>query len=152
MPCASRRIALCALLLIPVAAHAQKTPAGSSPADAVQQLMKAIADSNLTRVAQLFGNTKGPQSRTHPKDYEKRIVLMQLFLRGGVTAQALGDVPSEKGKGRTVTTTLSHNRCRVTIPFDVVKVSEGWIVSNFDLDRASQVTRPCEAKSEGNPA
>ena len=143
---ATGRCALFALLLFPLAASAQKTIAGATPADAVQQFMKALADSNLTRAAELFGNSKGPDSRTHPQGYEKRIMLMQLFLRGGVSVQTLGDVPAEKVKGRTVTTLLVHNNCRVTLPYTVVKASEGWVVYSFDLDRASQVTHPCEGR------
>jgi hypothetical protein len=147
---ATCKIALFALLAAPLSLMAQAPAAGSSPADAVTQFMHAISDSNLTRVAQLFGNGDGPVSRTHnPKDYEKRIVTMQLFLRH-VQAKTLGEVPAEKGKGRTVTTQLSHGNCRVTVPVDVVQTREGWVVNKFDLDRASQVNRPCEANSGGS--
>lgn len=146
---ATCKIALFALLAAPMTLAGQAPSAGSSPADAVTQFMHAISDSNLTRVAQLFGNADGPVSRTHnPKNYEKRVMAMQLFLRR-VDVKTLGDIPAEKGKGRTVTTQLSHGSCRVTIPVDVVKVREGWIVQNFDLDRASQINRPCEANSRG---
>ena len=150
MPIAATcKMTLIALLTIPVAARAQQPMAGSTPPDAVMQFMHAIRDSNLTRVGELFGTANGPVSRTHePKDYEKRILTMQLFLRR-IEAKTLGDVPSEKGNGRTVTTQLSHSGCLVTIPVDVVKVREGWIVKNFDLDRASQVNRPCPANSGG---
>ncbi|HEY4322012.1 MAG TPA: hypothetical protein VGM77_12650 [Gemmatimonadales bacterium] len=146
---ATCKIALFALLATPLALAGQAPKAGNSPADAVTQFMRAISDSNLTRVAQLFGNSDGPAFRTHnPKDYEKRIMAMQLFLRH-VEVKTLGDMPADKGKGRTVTAQLSHGACRVTISIGVMHAHEGWLVNNFDLDRASQINRPCEANSGG---
>ena len=63
--------------------------AGSPPvrpqttaATAVQSFMRAVADSNLAKMASLWGTGAGPASKTHqPSDYERRIVIMQSYLR-----------------------------------------------------------------------
>jgi hypothetical protein len=142
---APRGLALFLLVGAPVALAAQGVRAAKTPSAAVEEFMRALADSNLSRMAELWGNAKGPAARTHmPKTYEKQIVIIQAMLHG-VQAQALGDVPSDKGDMRTVTTQLSHNGCKVTIPINVVKAKEGWLVHDFKLDQAAEVNRPCDA-------
>jgi hypothetical protein len=57
-----------------------------SPETAVKNFMQAIADSNITRMTQLWGTAKGPAAETKkPDDYEKRMVITQLYLRGART-------------------------------------------------------------------
>lgn len=147
---AQRAAALILLLGAPVALAAQTSRAPTTPAAAVQEFMRAVADSNLTRMAELWGTDKGPASKTHPKDYEKRILIMQLFLHGA-QARTLGDVPSSKSGLRSVTTELAHNGCKVTISIDVVKTRDGWLVQNFDLAEAGRVNQPCDNGKPGNP-
>lgn len=147
---AQRAVALILLLGAPTVAIAQGSRTPKTPSSAVQEFMRAVADSNLTRMADLWGTDKGPASKTHPKDYEKRIMIMQLFLHG-VQARTLGDVPSNKSGVRSVTTELAHNGCKVTIPIDVVKSRDGWLVQNFDLAEAGRVNQPCDNSKPGNP-
>ncbi len=147
------RISCLALVLgAPMGVIAQKTRAAATPSGAVEEFMHAVADSNLTRMAELWGNAKGPASQTHsPRNYQKQIIIMQAFLHG-VQARALGDVPANKGDMRTVTTQLAHNGCTVTIPINVVKAKQGWLVHDFDLAQAGQINHPCEnEKRPGNP-
>ncbi|MGH7523757.1 MAG: hypothetical protein ACREK8_05585 [Gemmatimonadales bacterium] len=146
----AQRAWLAAIILgAPSVLAAQSARGAKSPAEAVQEFMRAIDDSNLTRMAELWGTSKGPASVTHPKDYEKRIVIMQLFLRG-VRARTLGDVPSSKSGARSVTTELAHNGCKVTLSIDVVKSGAGWLVQNFDLAEAGKVNQPCDNGKSGN--
>ena len=144
------RLAAVALIaLLPTVLPAQGIKSASSPGAAVEDFMRALADSNLTRMAELFGTADGPFARTKPDGYEKRIILMQLFLHG-VRAHALNVVPGQHGL-RTVTTQLvSGAGCKATIPFNVIQAKEGWLVHDFDLDAASQVNHPCE-RPGGNP-
>jgi len=146
-----RNLGLLFALALPAVAAAQDVKAGATPSAAVEEFMHAVADSNLTRMAQLFGNAKGASARTHqPANYEKRMVATQLFLRG-VQVRTLGDVPTEKGGMRAITTQLAHNGCTVTLSVNVVRAREGWLVHDFDLERAAQVNRPCDtSKRPGN--
>ncbi|MGH7592733.1 MAG: hypothetical protein ACRELE_02630 [Gemmatimonadales bacterium] len=147
---APRALALALLAAAPATLVAQNPRAPKTPSAAVQEFMRALADSNLTRMAELWGTAKGPVSKTRPKDYEKRIMIMQMFLHG-VEAQTLGDVPSDKSGVRSVTTRLAHRGCKVTLPIDVVKTKEGWLVTNFDLAEAGHVNQPCDTGKPGNP-
>ena len=149
MTFAQRAAALILLLGAPTALAAQTSRTPKKPSAAVQEFMRAVADSNLTRMAELWGTDKGPASKIHPKDYEKRILIMQLFLHG-VSARTLGDVPSSKSGLRSVTTELAHNGCKVTISIDVVKSGDGWLVQNFDLAEAGRVNQPCDNGKPGN--
>lgn len=144
-----RNLTIVLLCSVPVASRAQVVRAAPTPAAAVEEFMRAVADSNLTRMAQLFGNAKGAAARTHqPKDYEKRMVIIQALLHG-VQAQALGDVPSSKSGMRSVTSRLSHNGCRVTITVNAVKAQEGWLVHDFDAVEASRINQPCDTGKPG---
>lgn len=148
---AARRFAALLFVALPCAVSAQASRAAATPAAAVEEFMRAVADSNLTRMSDLFGNAKGSASQTHlPKGYEKRMVIIQAMLRG-VQAKALGDVSNSKGDMRTVTAKLSHGPCTVTIPVNVVKASAGWLVHDFDDVEASKINQPCEgSKRPGN--
>lgn len=146
---AQRALSVALIVGAPLALTAQVSRGPKTPAAAVQEFMRALADSNLTRMAELWGTEKGPVSQTHPKDYEKRILIMQMFLHG-VQARTLGDVPSSKPGLRSVTTELAHNHCKVTISIDVVKAKNGWLVQNFDLAEAGHVNQPCDSGKSGN--
>jgi hypothetical protein len=146
LPNVSRGAALVLLTVSTAAAQAPKR--ASSPAEAVEEFMHAVADSNLTRMAQLFGTRKGSAYKTHqPPKYEERMLTIQLFLHG-VQAHALGDLPTAHG-GRTVTTQLSHGTCHVTIPVLTANSRSGWLVESFDLAQAAQINRPCENGNGG---
>ncbi|MGH7500080.1 MAG: hypothetical protein ACREL3_14670, partial [Gemmatimonadales bacterium] len=54
----------------------------NSPSAAVTGFLLAVSDSNLTKMASLWGTAAGPSSRTRqPSDYERRIAVMQAYLR-----------------------------------------------------------------------
>ncbi|HEY3934079.1 MAG TPA: hypothetical protein VGL65_05620 [Gemmatimonadales bacterium] len=136
-------------VVLPAALTAQSGKGAGSPSAAAVGLMNAIADSNLTRMSELFGNTKGPVAKTRPTGYEKKLVIMQAMLRG-VHATARGDVPTKDGV-HAVTTELEHNGCKATISINTVHSSTGWLVHDFDLEQASKINQPCEhARRPGN--
>ena len=146
-------------VLVPAARRAwplaaQKTLAGATPAAAVEEFMHAVADSNLTRMAQLLGNPQGPAAATHNRGTMKsRSSSCRLFLHG-VQVRTLGDVPASKGGMRTVTTELSNNGCKVTIPVNVVKAEAtgGWS-TNSSSTAAAEVNGPVTTERRpGNPA
>lgn len=131
---------------LPAVGVAQSGPA-KSPAAAVEEFIRAASDSNLTRMAELWGTEKGSASATgRPDRYGEKIIIMQAFMQG-VSVRALGEIPGEKGTRRQVTTEISRGPCRVMVPVIVTKVRDGWIVNNFDLERVADVNKPCEGSS-----
>lgn len=131
---------------LPAAGWAQSGPA-ASPKAAVEEFIRAASDSNLTRMAELWGTDKGPASATgRPDRYGEKIIIMQAFMQG-VSVRALGEIPGEKGNRRQVTTEISRGPCRVMVPVIVTQVRGGWIVNQFDLERVADVNKPCEGSS-----
>lgn len=135
-----------------VAAGSVQAQSPRTPSAVVEEFMRATADSNLTRMGDLWGTAKGPARQTgQPKDFEKRMVVMNAYLKG-VTARALNEVDNGRANERVVTTEIAHGVCRVTIPVTTVKTKAGWIVRNFDLNQAAEVRKPCEGSDKpGNP-
>ena len=131
---------------------AQKAPPPKSPTQVVEEFMRATSDSNLTRMAELWGSAKGSAKKTDfPKDYQKRMVIMNAYLKG-IDVRALSEIDGDIPTQRIVTTELSSGNCRVVLPVVTVKTKEGWIVQNFDLNQAAKVNRPCDdGKDAGNP-
>lgn len=132
---------------------AAQQAAPRSPSAVVEEFMRATADSNLTRMSELWGSARGPARQAgFPKDYQKRMVIMNAYLRG-VSARALSEVDASNRNERIVTTELTNGLCRVTIPVTTIRTKGGWIVKNFDLSQAAQANGPCEgARQSGNPS
>jgi len=125
---------------------AATSPVASS-AQAVRMFMQAAADSNLTRMGELWGGDNGPAAQTGmPADYEKRLVIMQAYLRGD-SIQVVSDmsVPGDAGH-RRVMVALYRQSCPKQIPMTLVKTKAGgWIVNAVDLNAAGNPARPCES-------
>jgi hypothetical protein len=140
-------ISMLALLALP--ARAQDAVRGGATASAgVEEFMRAASDSNLTRMAQLFGTKGGSAARTRqPDNYAQRMVVMQAML-SGVSVRAIAETATEDNDRKVVTTEFARGACKVTVPVRAVKAREGWLVLGFEVqDVWDGVNRPCEASS-----
>lgn len=131
------------LLTLPLAA--QEPRGAESASAAVEQFMKAASDSNLTRMAELFGTDEGSAARTgNPPDFARRMVIMQAAL-SGISARAAGETPTSERDHKLVTTEVIRGRCSVTVPVTAVRARDGWLVRRFDLPAIwDGINRPCE--------
>jgi hypothetical protein len=125
---------------------AQQPRGGATASAAVEEFFRAAADSNLTRMSQLFGTDKGSAARTNvPTDHARRMVVMQSALTG-VTVRASAETATNDDDLKIVTTEVVRGNCRVTVPVRAVKAREGWLVLGFELEAVwDGVNRPCEA-------
>jgi len=116
---------------------------------AVENFMKAVADSNLAAMAGLWGTSKGPASRTRqPADYERRISVMRSYLSHD-DFRILGDTPDVSEGRHTVQVQIRRSACTWTIPFVVIQLADGsWIVNQMDLTAAGNPARPCDASAQ----
>ena len=123
-------------------------PANTASA-AVENFMKAVADSNLAAMAGLWGTAKGPASRTHqPPDYERRVSVMRSYLSHD-DFRILGDAPDVSAGRHTVQVQIRRSACTWTIPFLVIQLADGsWIVNQMDLTAAGNPARPCDASAQ----
>ena len=106
--------------------------------------MQAVADSNVDRMASLWGTSAGPASRTkQPPDYQRRVAIMQAYLRNQ-SFRITSDTPEQDPNRRAVQVEIKRDTCTWSVPFVAVKSSGGtWIITQVDLAAAGNPARPC---------
>jgi len=111
---------------------------------AVQSFMQAVADSNLAKMASLWGTPNGPASRTgQPPDYERRIAIMQAYLRND-SFRVTSDVAEGENR-RALAVQIRRQTCTWSVPFVAVRTVDGsWLVTSVDLTAAGNPARPCD--------
>ena len=116
-----------------------------SSGQAIRSFMQAASDSNLTRMSQLWGTSAGSAATTRkPDGWEKRLVVLQLYLKGD-SAKLVSDVPvTGKDDQRQVLVALYRGTCVKQIPATLTRSRGGWLVDNVDLAAAGSPARPCE--------
>ncbi len=114
----------------------------ATPEAAVERFLKAVADSNLTAMADIWGTARGPAGVTgSPPDYQKRVAVMQLYLRH--SARRVLGIDGE-GDLRTVAVELTRDACVSRVPITVGRSSAGaWLVRSVDLAAVGSPTQPC---------
>ena len=147
-----RRWFAAALLLAACGGAGAGTPEvhpANTASTAVENFMKAVADSNLAAMAGLWGTSKGPASRTRqPADYERRISVMRSYLSHD-DFRILGDAPDVSAGRHTVQVQIRRSACTWTIPFLVIQLADGtWIVNQMDLTAAGNPARACESSAQ----
>jgi hypothetical protein len=149
-----RRWCAAALLLAACgkAAPEQVHPANTATAT-VQDFMRAVADSNLVAMAELWGTARGAAAKTkQPSDYERRIAVMQSYLSHD-DSRILSDAPDGSEARHAVQVQLRRQACTWTVPFSVIQLSDGtWIVNQIDLTAAGNPARPCNPSQQDTSA
>lgn len=129
-------------------------PADVQPAtsgnEAVRSFMQAVADSNVEKMASLWGTANGPASKTNqPSDWQRRIAIMQAYLRHQ-SFRITSDQPEAAENRRALQVEIKRDTCTWTVPFVAVRVPNGsWLVTQIDLAAAGNPARPC---TNGAPA
>jgi hypothetical protein len=141
------------LLLAACAGGASPETANPSagPQAVVDNFLQAAKDSNLARMADLWGTASGPASRTHvPPDYLKRIEIIQIYLDHDTRRFiAISDVEDEPDQKR-VLMELRRGNCVNRVPFVAAKLSnDTWLVRNADIATVGNPARRCDER--GNP-
>ncbi|NOT08674.1 MAG: hypothetical protein HOP28_10775 [Gemmatimonadales bacterium] len=118
----------------------------ASSAQALREFMKAAADSSISRMAELWGTSHGPAGATrNPADFEKRLILIQTYLRADST-KVVSDigVPGEEDQ-RRLQVAIYRMGCMKQVPALMLRLKNGgWIVNNIELASAGNPARPCE--------
>jgi hypothetical protein len=142
----ARALVLAVLLAACGGGSAPSTVAPTTSARAaVDAFMQAVADSNLTRMANLWGTAAGPAAKTNqPSDWQKRITVMQAYLQNE-SHRIVGDTPEGvSGNRHAVQVEIRRELCTWVVPFAAIKLGDGtWIVNQVDLTAAGNPGRPC---------
>jgi hypothetical protein len=134
-----------ALLLISCAGGGSPAPTQpvSTAAGAVQGFMKAVADSNLAKMATFWGTANGPASQTkQPPDWQRRIAIMQAYLKND-SFRLTADAPGTDQDHRDLQVEIKRQTCTWSVPFVAVKSSQGWVVTQVDISAAGNPARGC---------
>ena len=146
-------------LLLFLAACGGGQVSSAAPADqattgegAVRAFLQAVADSNITRMARFWGTSNRSAGTTgNPADYEKRMIVTQLFLRNSPynvmsTDPVTGDVNRLQVNLSFNRTDTDGSTCIRTAPFIVVNTGKaGWIVTGLDLTQVGTPGHACTA-------
>jgi hypothetical protein len=116
----------------------------SSARDAVDGFMQAVADSNLARMADLWGTSAGPAAKTRqPADWERRVAIMHAYLRNE-SHRVVSDAPAGSDARHNVQVEIRRQLCTWVVPFTAIRLADGsWIVNQVDLNAAGNPARPC---------
>lgn len=106
--------------------------------------MQAVADSNVSKMAGLWGTTNGPAAKTgQPADWERRVAIMQAYLKSD-SYRLTSDVGESEAR-RVLQVQLKRQTCTWNVPFVAVKTGDGsWVVNQVDLTQAGNPARPCD--------
>jgi hypothetical protein len=116
----------------------------TSATGAVQSFMRAVADSNLEKMASFWGTANGPAAKTRqPADWERRILIMQSYLHND-SFRIVSDVPDPDENRRAQLVEIKRKTCSWSVPFVSIKTRSGsWVVNQVDLTAAGNPARPC---------
>jgi hypothetical protein len=111
---------------------------------AVQDFLRAVADSNLDKMAQLWGTSKGPAASTRqPTDYQRRLVIMQAYLRGA-NYRIISNTDDGSSKDRRVLQVeMTRGGCDEIVPFTTTRAGKTWLVTAIALDALGSPGRRC---------
>lgn len=125
---------------------AQAPPATGEAA--LADFMRAVTDSNLSRMASLWGTQKGSAAKTKaPPDYERRLIVMHAFLKGN-TYRLAASQPEEGEDRRSFLVEFSRSGCNKVAQVRTVRSkNEGWLVNFIDLTSVPAPSKPCEGRS-----
>jgi hypothetical protein len=132
---------------------AEQVHPANTAAAAVQNFMKAVSDSNLTIMANLWGTARGPAAKTRqPPDFERRITVMQSYLSHD-DYRILSDAPDGSEARRAMQVQIRRQACTWDIPFTVIQLADGsWIINQVDLGAAGNPARACEPSAKDTAA
>jgi hypothetical protein len=107
--------------------------------------MQAVADSNVVKMANLWGTASGPAAKTNqPPDWQRRVAIMQAYLRND-SFRITADEPETDVNRRALQVEIKREACTWSVPFSTIKIRDGsWIVTQVDLAAAGNPARPCQ--------
>lgn len=121
------------------------TPEMSSD-QVVRAFMKAVADSDLVRMGDLWGSSRGPANVTRfPPEYPRRLAIIQAWLRGSDSIRVISDMPVQGGSASERTVVIAYHRagCVKQIPITTTRSGKQWLVSGIDVALAGTPAKPC---------
>jgi hypothetical protein len=116
--------------------HVSVGPAPASPEATVGQFLAAVNANDHNRIAELFGDERGPSTVTmrNPAKRDSVITILQhLLLTDSAHLTGIEPVPGNAGR-RMLLMALFHGGERIAVPFTVApQRAGGWLVAFIDI-------------------
>lgn len=142
-------------LVLSVTPAVAQAPAATGEA-ALADFMRAVSDSNLSRMALLWGTQKGSAAKTKaPSDFQRRIIVMHAYLKGNTYRLAAAE-PEKDGGRRSFLVEFDRGGCTKVAQVRVVRTkNEGWLVNFIDLAAINPPGKACDGiggRADSSPA
>ncbi len=144
----SNKMLLLGGLVAVMACGSKASPSLMLPLDpevTLSRFMSAVQANDLVSMSQLWGTKDGLAARKMERaELNQRLTVMQIMLqheRYEITADVLTDGLVDKTRAYHLR--LMRRGCQVDVPFLLVRVGEGWLVSVIDLTQAGNPARAC---------
>ena len=124
--------------------HVAVGPAPASPEATVGQFLAAVNAADLGRMAQLFGDERGPSTVTirNGTEREQRVAIMQRLLWCD-SSRVVGTEAVPGTHRRQLRVELIRGDRRIPVPFTVApQRAGGWLVAVIDLNPVLPPTGP----------
>ena len=138
---------LCGVLAV-LACASKASPSIMLPVDpevTLSRFMSAVQANDLLSMGQLWGTKDGPAVlKMERAELNQRLTVMQIMLkheRYEITADVL--TTGLDDETRAYHLRLMRLGCQVDVPFQLVRLGEGWLVSVIDLTQAGNPARAC---------
>ncbi len=140
------RLIAALVLLMPLAASACTTKTIGTSDDrttlgatlVVERFLRAANANDLDLMAELYGTKEGPYNRMGTKkDLDDRMFLLATVLRhSGSQIKGEGDpVSGRRDTAVNLMIELTQKDRKTTIPFQMVRYKNSWLVENFPLEK-----------------
>ncbi len=115
------------------------------PQVTVTRFMSAVEANNLVAMGQLWGTKDGPSiEEMDSAELDMRLTVMQRYLtHEEYEILASGSTARVDDRTRAYRIRLTRAGCVHNVPFELVRVGGGWLVSKIDLTQAGNPARAC---------
>lgn len=114
------------------------TPAPAAPEATVEQFLAAVADTNLGRMAELWGDQRGPSTMHVPeRQRQQRLTIMQRVLRNDEHRVVGTEIPQAQPNRRILQVEMVRDGRRFVVPFTlVIARTGGWLINDIGYEAA----------------
>jgi hypothetical protein len=142
--------AAAALTLAACGGRAETIPVPEEPEATIRAFMAAVRGSDLRAMADLWGTSRGPASRSMSRtELEQRLTVIRIYLAHDsyeILPPGLAAEPNANERAYTVR--LARRGCTPAVPFTLVRYGAGWIVASIDLAAAGNPARSCDQPAQ----
>jgi hypothetical protein len=114
------------------------------PTSALRAFMTAVENENITEMAGLWGTRNGlAADHMDREELVQRLTVMTRYLAHERYEIVEREPLLQSADEREFEVNMWHNNCQSTVPFTLVRASDGWLVKGVDLLAVENPARTC---------